>query len=678
MSDCVDDGHVTIDEYLDPRCEPCFDSKKRSIHVDCYCHECHQFMCSDCHLYHGKFPLAKNHVIVRGSKMPKSLADKPPKYERCDDHPRQWKDRFCCDHKELVCSTCSDTDHKTCLVKSVDDVCKTIPTSENDALCNAVENLNDEAKSAKYAIETNIEDLAKHQNSLMQETKILHENALSKVNELFQNIQSETAAEYQFLNEQLTENKKKIADINTRIEEALDETKKLKGKPFDAKLFLKAREHVQVFNQIMDDFRALNQSRRLVSMSFEHSHLSKEMMSASATFGSVKKEESKPDAIELNDITFPQSIPTTTQSTQITTRPMGNKQGSALPTLLPAQGIPDQITTKRRATTSSRPVASSKHQSQPSDSGQLWDYDQLTNSKQATGNIAKSRSVVTPVSLTQIKVMKQNSNNANGESDYMYLDCCITGMAITKDNRRLLVERNNDRVKLFSPDMKFLSSVLVLVIPRDIVVVNDDTAVVTTGRKKLIELDIAEGQLAISRTVQLDYDVWGISSCKDKLVVTCPNTKPPSVKLIDQTGLVYWSVSTDRQDRRLFGVPLYVWCHVNDGAFTIVVADRGKDTLTLLKAETGDVITTRQLEGNKYPRGVTTDTTGKVYVCYGATNEVSVLTGDLSEEIILLTKPDGLSGCPQAIVFDQARQQLIVSCYDNFFDNFSIDCFQLS
>ena len=120
MADSVDVGHGTSDGYLDPHCEPCFDVKKYSVRVYGYCHECYQFMCPDCHVYHGKFPLAKDYVILRGSKMPKSIADKPPKYERCDSHPRQWKDVFCCNHKELVCSTCSDTEHKACLIKSVD------------------------------------------------------------------------------------------------------------------------------------------------------------------------------------------------------------------------------------------------------------------------------------------------------------------------------------------------------------------------------------------------------------------------------------------------------------------------------------------------------------------------------------------------------------------------------
>ena len=81
--------------------------------------------------------------------MPRSLTDKPPKYERCDSHSKQWKDMYCCNHKELVCSICSNTDHKICLTKTVDNVCKTIQFSDIGALCDAVKNLNEGAKSVK-------------------------------------------------------------------------------------------------------------------------------------------------------------------------------------------------------------------------------------------------------------------------------------------------------------------------------------------------------------------------------------------------------------------------------------------------------------------------------------------------------------------------------------------------
>ena len=290
--------------------------------------------------------------------------------------------------------------------------------------------------------------------------------------------------------------------------------------------------------------------------------------------------------------------------------------------------------------------------------------------------MARSRSVLASVPLTQIKATKQTSYDIKAKDDYKpYL---IIGMAITKNNRRLLVDRNNVKVKLFSPDMKHLSSVSVTDTPRGIAIVNDDTAVVTTDNKELILLDISYNwifgeKLSISRTVKLDYTVRGISSCKSKLVVTCPDTEPPSVKLIGQTGRVYWSVSTDQQERQLFEDPRYLCCHDSDRSSTVVVTDRGKDTLTLLKAETGETVTKRQLEGDKRPWGVTTDTTGNVYVCYRANGEVSVLTGDLSEERILLTKQDGLSEGPQAIVYDETKRQLIVSYFSG-----SIDCYQLS
>ena len=124
--------------------------------------------------------------------------------------------------------------------------------------------------------------------------------------------------------------------------------------------------------------------------------------------------------------------------------------------------------------------------------------------------------------------------------------CGVTGMAITKDKMILLVDHDNNKGKLFSPDMKFLSSVSLPDRPFlacDIAVINDVTAVVTSEIMTLILLDFSGRQLSIIGTVELGYSVWGIASCKDKLLVTCPRTVPPSVKLIEQTGRVYWSES---------------------------------------------------------------------------------------------------------------------------------------
>ena len=116
-------------------------------------------------------------------------------------------------------------------------------------------------------------------------------------------------------------------------------------------------------------------------------------------------------------------------------------------------------------------------------------------------------------------------------------------------------------------------------------------------------------------------------------------------------------------------------CYDDGGSAAVIVSDYDNHTLTVLNADTGDVITRRQVEG-KRPRGVTTDTTGNIYVCYERTDEVAVLTKDLSQEKVLLSKRDGLSSRPQAIVYNAVDHQLFVS-YDSGESRNTVGCFKL-
>ena len=202
--------------------------------------------------------------------------------------------------------------------------------------------------------------------------------------------------------------------------------------------------------------------------------------------------------------------------------------------------------------------------------------------------------------------------------------------------------------------------------------ISDSEAATTTTNKSLVLLDISGSQLRIKTTTKVPYDIRGITKYNNKLVIS--STDPTrSVKLIDLTGKVYWSVSSDQQGQSLFSHPEYLTSHDEGRSSTVTVTDYSNDTLTLLNGETGEVITRRQLQW-KRPRGVTTDTAGNVYVCYYWTREVSVLSGDLSEEEILLSTQDGLSGKPQAIVYDDKTHQLLIS----YGSNDIVDSFKLS
>ena len=577
--------------------------------------------------------------------MPKSLADKPPKYDRCDDHPREWKAKFCYEHKTLVCSTCSDTDHNACNVKSVDDVCKTISSSYLDELDEAEKNLCDEANCVKATVESNVSDLEEQRKTLLQEIQ----NVNTKVNIMLENVKFKAAAEYQLQNERLNEVEKEMSEILTRAKTSMEETKELKGKHIDAKLFLKIQKHIRYMKQIEDDFNTLNRSRRCVSLTFDRSNLLNEIMSTSATFGSIRAE-----GIDRNNVTQPRSILWSEQSTQVTTRPIENQQ-TTVPLTAPSPAT--EVSGQSKATMQETGVIVSddlmEPQSQPSGLWHKAKYSHFTKSAQYLGNAAGSGSeIIAAVPKLQIKVTRQNNYAIKIRADESH--CFITGVALTKGNSRLLVDSSNSRVKLFSPDMKSLSCVSLHDTPRDIAVVSDQ-AIVTTDNKKLIILNIPGGlisdlflinQLSIKHTFSVHSEVCGIANINDKLVVTCPYTEPPSVKMIDMSGIVHWSVSTDQQGQQLFIKPWYVCYHDVDGTSTVVVTDIEKNTLTLLLAKTGELVSTRQLAGNKEPYGATTDTAGNVYVCYYGTDEVAALTGDLTQERILLSRRDKLSGRP--------------------------------
>ena len=91
-----------------------------------------------------------------------------------------------------------------------------------------------------------------------------------------------------------------------------------------------------------------------------------------------------------------------------------------------------------------------------------------------------------------------------------------------------------------------------------VTVTEDDIAVVSTDCKKLHFLDISDPSSAsVQRSVSLGYTALGITTYKDKLVVTACTT-PPSVRMIDTNGKEIWSVSKGLDNEQLFVTPCFI------------------------------------------------------------------------------------------------------------------------
>ena len=596
---------AVCDEWHDQYCDLCYEADDLNVKAASFCDDCIQFMCNKCYKIHERLSSTRGHVVKTGTAMPRSQADKPPRYGKCDEHPKYLNDQFCSVHKQLICSLCSPLYHKNCSTGSVEDVSKSISSSETNDIYDIVSDMKSNLESSLTAMESNIDDLNGQKRSMLQQAQELYDKMVSKAKKWFADEKSEIDTHYQSQLLVLKQNHTRINNTVSRIESSLRQIDILRSKPIDAKLFLRIQDILSDMKQYQDDFKAPICN---VHLSFVPSKQIQDFLSSSYTMGSVKLDKSK------CEITIPEIL------------------------------YPVSSTQQSRAGPANMVVAAA----------------------------GKRESARQSVALTQLKGRKLRSYNVK-LSDDKY-GCWITSMAITNDSRRLLVDENNKKVKLFSRDMKLLSSLSLSDRPRDIAVISDKEAVVTTDNKSLVLLGISGSKMSINDTTRVSCKVWGISKYGEKLAVTSHSPRPSSVKLIDKTGRVYWSMSTDDQGQSLFSNPWYVTSDIERN--TVTVTDWGNNTLTVLNGDTGAIIKRRSVE-DKSPAGVTTGPSGNIYVCYRDTREVAELTGDLSEERILLSRQDGLGGGPLAIVYDKSCGQLITSYYHYSGDN-SVDVFDLS
>ena len=597
---------AVCDEWHDQYCDLCYEADDLNVKAASFCDDCIQFMCNKCYKIHERLSSTRGHVVKTGTAMPRSQADKPPRFSFCDEHSKHLKNQFCSVHKQLVCSLCSPLYHKNCSTGSVEDVSRSISSSETNDLYDIVSDMKSNLESSLSAMKSNIDDLNGQKTIMLKQAQEVYDKMVSKAKKWFDDAQSEIDTHYQSQLLVLKQNHTRINNTVSRIESSLRQIDILRSKPIDAKLFLRIQDILSDMKQYQDDFKAPICN---VQLSFVPSKQIQDFFSSSYTMGSVKLDKSK------CEITIPEIL------------------------------YPVSSTQQSRAGPANKVVAAA----------------------------CKRESARQSVALTQLKGRKLKRYNVKLPDDRK--ECWITGMAITNDDRRLLVDFNNSKVKLFSQDMKLLSSLSLSDPPRNIAVISDKEAVVTTANRSLVLLGISGSKMSINHTTRVPCKVGGISQYGEKLAVTSHSPRPPSVKLIDKTGRVYWSVSTDGQGQPLFEYPWYVISDIERS--TVTVTDWGNNTLTVLNGDIGDVIKRRSLE-DKWPRGVATGSSGNIYVCYYNTREVAELTGDLAEERILLSQQDGLGNWPYAIAYDKISGHLITSYCRFCSDRNSVDIWELS
>ena len=524
--------------------------------------------------------------------MPPSMADKPPRYETCNDHPKRLKDQFCYHHGALICSMCCSASHSMCDTKSVEDTCKYIQLSEVDNLCDANKSYKSQLSKFLSSVDKRGGKLIDQRQTLLKDAKTAYDKIIAEINRSYQNMKTVINAECDLQDKTLSQLKQEIKSQISQVDAEINFTNKVRGKPINVNTFLSLQESVSKTRKCGVVVENLKESLNLTSLIFEPSKDVQILLSKPLNFGSLNKHHLNVDVdVSTQDINFPSHI-----------------KGSI------------------------RPVSPSNR-----------------------GGLPKLKS--TKSSFGQIKARQIGIYNVRTKTDN--ITCDITGVAITSCGQKLFVDRNNDSVKLFSQDMRFLSSVHVLH-GWDITMLNDMEAVVTNGRSLVVFLEVANEKLRIKQTIYLSFNSYGITHNKYNLICTDER----QLHVIDRQGSEQLLGGQSS-----FKDSIYI-CSNSDGRW-IVATDIGKNTITGLDANNGAVITSRQLEkttGGSY-LGVAVDTSDNIFVC--GDNEIIVMSGDLKNERVLFNMGDNAA---RAIAYDEMKHRLIISRGVND----SVCCLQLS
>ena len=589
--------HIASDQLIDPYCELCFENKGEKVTTDCFCKECNLCLCTSCHDVHKQVPSLQRHQILRGSRMPRSLADKPIKYPDCELHIGNINDRYCREHHEMLCSECLKQNHQRCHVDTITDLCKILGSDDIKSFTAMVDNVELYVQNTQSKLQNNISDLTREQENEIKRAEQAKQDMIQKANEMFNETVSGITKHYH----------NKVGEIKSHIVGLIDELhdldeirKKLNRKvstKFDPNLFIQMQQMVDTTQTCKREIDDMISEIKTTNISFSFSKEISDFL-ACKSFGDVQ-EISSPLSItdDVGDIFFP------------------------------------YITSQ-----AGRTILSKK------------------DSVDISHIVARK--------MSHMNITSPNDNN----------EPRVGGLAVTDNGTLLVSDWNNKTLKVFSQESTLVSSVPLSDGCMGVTVTEDDIAVVSTRDKTLHFLDISNPPTSsVQRSVTLGYIVGGITTThKDKLVVTA-ETAPPSVRMIDMNGKKVWSVSKGPYNQQLFVAPHYIVTSKIHDTETVIVSDWLKETLTLLNANNGSLLKIVDMEG-KYPRGITVDNDGNIFVDCHTTSEICVWSNDFLKSRTLISGKD-LEREPDCIAYSRSTDTLYISYYE---DCDYIERFQLS
>ena len=630
VDDEVDDGrrdheHGISDQVIDLWCEPCLEETKVKVDAVGYCPECNIHLCLSCHESHKKWPMLQNHRLLRGSRMPKSHADKPIRYPDCASHAGNYTDHYCSNHEQMVCNNCLKKDHLGCEALPISDVCKSINTEDVKQFKIVVNGIQNNVKTTQAALQKNISDTESQKKVMVKTAESERDKLISKVNDMFKKTVSNINSTCHKTTSEISEHIEILSDENHQLDEVIDTFDKKTITDIDANGFIQIQNIVastkECKQEIEDAIRQLHVSELSLDLNEDVAQLYEKHQLGRP------KEITKPlDTLkDVPNIAFPQPRKKTARS---------------------VVDISKICATKTLSFNVKRQLGTPKEITKP--------LDTMKN----VPNIIFPQPKKKKSKISKICAWKTSSIHVKTTRDKEL--CLINGMAITDNGTLLIADETNKKVKIFYEDNTLLTTFEMSEPINAIAVINASEAVVSTADRKLHFLDISKlPTVSIRESVSLEYDVMCLAPCGDNIVVASWETIPASLKMIDRNGKEIWSISTGPDNQQLFEWPYAVQITTFKGVNAAVVTDWKKKTLTVIDVDNVAVLKIKYFK-DKDLRGVAVDDNGNFFVSSRATREILVVSKDLTKSRVILEGQFG-HPFPRVLLYRRSTGELYVS-----------------
>ena len=641
----------------------CKDLKGSDVKAIAYCPVCNKFLCGSCQIIHGTTAGTKNHQILIKEAMQNYEDDETPKYEYCSTHTGYRRDLFCLEHKEMVCSKCRMVTHKRCVVKFIQEAAMNVNRVDINALKEEIRRFKRELAFATITIDGNVRTIEEQRRKLHKENQETYDILIANLSKLFENIATEIDKTCDNLTAKLAEQKTEVDEIISSLESDIYAVEIAKDKEMSTNVFIGLQGIATQTRKSASNIEDIFKHFGMVELTYKPSKQLSDILTSAVHFVSIDITTTKYENIkEVPNITFP-----VTSKQPISEHPKALKfieQPSASPE--PQKDETEGLLTLKE------PEEKLKLTEKINVTGlALQEKIKITDSTDFYPvPPMETRAVPKSVHISTMKARLHQTFSVKIASDRY--NCWIRGSVITRGGNIILTDSNNHNVKLFTHDMRLLSYLTLSDAPWDISIFSHNVAVVSILKQNELQfIDFSGDSLKVSHILKLQFDVFGVTKCsKDRLCVTCLSD-PPSVKLIDKTGKVYWYLSVDTKGRQLFRRPWYITSFMKDNGIRVVVTDKEAETISYIDGDTGKLLNVRQVKG-KDPNGVTADYSGNIYVCYHGTDKICVMSGDLTKGRVLLSLQDGLRACPYAIAYDPYMSRLVISNNSSKMDSYKL------